>query len=217
MPPALVRAGMVDAAALREGTEPSSPLGRIIAQASVALDALPFAHAVGEVLVVIAALVSALRARPAPDAPSAAEALLLPLVEKVAGLRTARGFEHKEAADGVLRAAMRALGPAVVLGALPLHLEPADRAAGREPRAFLLPLLAQPHPAPLAHFVGYFVPLSERMFDLQAAADAAGRAAEAKLWAVLIGQIWAGLPGYCAAAPDIAEVRAGHARVRSGR
>ena len=80
------------------------------------------------------------------------------------------------------------------------------RQAGREPRAFLLPLLAQPHPSLLQHFVSYFVPLSERMFNLQQNSESENRPSEAKLWTVLIGQIWAGLPGYCWAKVDTQEV-----------
>jgi ribosomal RNA-processing protein 12 len=80
------------------------------------------------------------------------------------------------------------------------------RQAGREPRAFLLPLLAQPHPSLLQHFVSYFVPLSERMFNLQQSSESEKRQSEAKLWTVLIAQIWAGLPGYCWSKADTQEV-----------
>lgn len=80
------------------------------------------------------------------------------------------------------------------------------RQAGREPRAFLLPLLAQPHPSPLQHFVSYFVPLAERMFNLQQTSESENRQSEAKLWTVLIAQIWTGLPGYCWAKADTQEV-----------
>lgn len=75
--------------------------------------------------------------------------------------------------------------------------------AGREPRAYILPLLAQPHPSPLGHFVSYFVPLSERMFDLQQKAETEGRQSEAKVWSVLVSQIWSGLAGYCHASVDL--------------
>jgi ribosomal RNA-processing protein 12 len=77
---------------------------------------------------------------------------------------------------------------------------------GVEPRAFLLPLLAQPHASPLSHFISHFVPLSERMFDLQQKAEVEGRKSEAKVWSVLIGQVWAGLPGYCHESPKLKEV-----------
>ena len=35
------------------------------------------------------------------------------------------------------------------------------------------------------------------MFDLQTTAEAEGRQSEAKVWSVLVEQIWVGLPGYC--------------------
>ena len=81
-----------------------------------------------------------------------------------------------------------------------------NSATGKEPRAYLLPLLAQPHPTPLGHFVSHFVPLSERMFNLQTKAEAEGRASEAKVWRVLVAQIWSGLSGYCHVPPDLTTV-----------
>jgi ribosomal RNA-processing protein 12 len=57
----------------------------------------------------------------------------------------------------------------------------------------------------LSHFVSYFVPLSERMFGLQQTAESEDRQSQAKLWSVLIGQIWTGLVGYCWATKDLKE------------
>ncbi|KAA1475204.1 NUC173-domain-containing protein [Dentipellis sp. KUC8613] len=187
--------------------EPKSTLGKTLAQVDKAFEAFAFARAMPELLSVIAALLANLRFRAsyAPRSPTAAETLLLPLVVKIGDLRVKKNFEHKEAADAVLSTAMSVMGPDVLLRALPLNLEPADRQAKREPRAFLLPLLTQPHPSPLGHFISYFVPLTERMFDLQSTAEAEGRESEAKVWTVLIAQIWAGLPGYCWASPDLRE------------
>lgn len=85
------------------------------------------------------------------------------------------------------------------------NTDPSSR-SGVEPRAFLLPLLAQPHASPLSHFTSYFVPLSEKMFDLQQKAEVEGRQSEAKVWSVLISQVWAGLPGYCHQSPNLKEV-----------
>lgn len=45
------------------------------------------------------------------------------------------------------------------------------------------------------------------MFDLYQKAETEGRANEAKMWDVLIGQIWAGLVGYCYNTRDLPEVR----------
>ncbi|KAI0062893.1 NUC173-domain-containing protein [Artomyces pyxidatus] len=196
---------IASAVAEHRAVEPKSALGKIIAQIAKALDALAFARALPELLSTLSALISNLRHRTSPTAPTAAEILLLPLVQKIGALRIEKNFEYKEAADAVLSTAMATMGPAVLLQALPLNLEPVDRQAGREPRAFLLPLLAQPHPSPLSHFIAYFVPLSERMFNLQSKAEQEGRASESKVWTVLIAQIWSGLPGYCWGTVDLQE------------
>ncbi|KAF8160842.1 NUC173-domain-containing protein [Crassisporium funariophilum] len=188
--PNLIAAAIAD----REG---SSVIRRIIAQVTKALDSLAYARAIPELLSVISSIIINLRQRSTRTSPTAAELLTLPLVVRIGGLRISKGFEYKEAADATLSVAMRVLGPEVLLEALPLNLEPGSRVPGDEPRAFLLPLLAQPHPSPLAHFVAYFVPLSERMFDLQQKAVTEGRQSEAKVWSVLVGQIWSGLAGYC--------------------
>lgn len=44
------------------------------------------------------------------------------------------------------------------------------------------------------------------MFDLQQTAETEGRQSEAKVWKVLIGQVWAGLSGYCYGSPNLKEV-----------
>ncbi|KAG6830460.1 hypothetical protein H0H92_000613 [Tricholoma furcatifolium] len=191
--------------AIQDNNE-NSPLHRIIAQTAKALDSLAYARAMPELLSVISSLIANLQYRAGSrTSPTAAESLLLPIIEHVGKLRIQKGFEYKEDADATLATAMRVLGPQVLLQVLPLNLEPRDREAGREPRAYLLPLLTQPHPSPLSHFVSYFVPLSERMFDLQSTAEAEDRPSEAKVWSVLVAQIWSGFVGYCYAPPDLKE------------
>jgi ribosomal RNA-processing protein 12 len=81
-----------------------------------------------ELLSVISSLTKNLRySQGDQEATSAAETLLLPLVERIGNLRTDKKFEHKEAADATLAVAIRVLGPEVVLKVLPLNLEPVDR------------------------------------------------------------------------------------------
>ncbi|THH02095.1 hypothetical protein EW026_g741 [Hermanssonia centrifuga] len=185
-------------AAIRDDDKSKSALNKIITQLEKALSSLAFARSIPDLLAVMSSLISGLWYRSgSPSSPTAAELLLTPVIKKVAELRVDRTFEYKEAADATLSTAMRILGPEVMLHELPLNLEPADRQAGKEPRAFLLPMLAQPHPSPLTHFVSYFVPLTERMFDLQSTAESEGRQSEAKVWSVLVDQIWSGLHGYC--------------------
>jgi ribosomal RNA-processing protein 12 len=217
--PEFVAPALKEASTIASNGDAASVLGRIIVQLTKAFDQLSFASSIPQLLSILASLLSALR--PPVQSPlggqSPAELLLLPLVIYIANLRTKKTFEHKEAVDRVLGVAMAVLGPHVVLSpdVLPLNLEPIDRAAGKEPRAFLLPLLQHAHPSPLAHFVSYFVPLSERMFDLQGDAEMAGREAEAKVWSVMIGQVWSGLIGYCHVTRDLPTVRC--LFVRGGR
>ncbi|KIJ49356.1 hypothetical protein M422DRAFT_59161 [Sphaerobolus stellatus SS14] len=186
-----------------------SLVSRIVLHVRTSFDALPYARAMPQMLTILASLIRALIHRPANATsdfpPTAAELLLLDVVQRVGELRIKKGFEHKESADEVLKAAMSVLGPEVIMRVLPLGLLPEDRSAGAEPHAYLLPLLVIPHPSPLTHFVNYFVPLSERMFDLNQTADVEGRANEAKMWDVLIGQIWTGLVGYCYNTRDLPE------------
>jgi ribosomal RNA-processing protein 12 len=214
-PPSLISTAVAD-------PQGRSTVTKIISLVKQALENIAYARSIPELLAVISNLIIGLKYRPSRRSPTAAETLVLPLISQVGDLRTQRDFEFREAADVTLRVAMQVLGPEVLLRVLPLNLEPEKRSvflsiydftklilfrkAGGEPRAYLLPLLTQPHPSPLGHFISYFVPLSERMFDLQQAAESEGRASEAKVWSVLIGQIWAGLVGYCHAPIDLKEV-----------
>lgn len=119
--PALVTSAIVDGSA-------KNVLTQLITQTTKALDSIAYARCIPELLFVVSALISGLRYRPeGPRTPTAAELLLLPLIQKIGEMRIAKGFEYKEAADGVLSMAMSILGPEVLLKALPLNLEPEDR------------------------------------------------------------------------------------------
>ncbi|KAJ3505143.1 hypothetical protein NLJ89_g7567 [Agrocybe chaxingu] len=194
---------MIKTAVQTSGSEATCTISKIISQVAKAIDSLNYAQAIPELLSVVSSLITNLKYKESKNSSTAAEILLAPLIVQIAELRISKGFEYKEAADGTLSVAMRILGPEVLLKILPLNLDPASRAPGAEPQAFLLPLLAQPHPSPLSHFVSYFVPLSERMFDLQQKAEIEGRQSEAKVWSVLVGQVWAGLAGYCSDSADL--------------
>ncbi|KAH7888705.1 armadillo-type protein [Phlebopus sp. FC_14] len=192
--------------AVKDSAKGNATLRNIIAQITRALDSLAYAQAIPELLQVVSSLITNLDMRvESGKSIVAAEVLLLPLVRKIADLRTLKNFEHKEGADAVISTALKVVGPAVLLEAIPLNLEPQDRLEGREPRAFLLPMLSQSHPSPLGHFVSYFVPLSERMFNLQKQAESEGRQSEGKVWSVLVSQVWAGFAGFCYETPDVKE------------
>ncbi|KAJ4483189.1 armadillo-type protein [Lentinula aciculospora] len=188
------------------GDASASNLIDIVAQVSKALTSVAHTRAIPDLLSLTSALLTNVYGKGKCELDGVANQRLLALVTQVGNLRTEKGFEYKEASDGTLSTAMRLLGPEVLLEILPLNLEPEDRQAGLEPRAFLLPLLVQPHPSPLSHFVSYFVPLSERMFDLQQKAETEGRQSEAKVWNVLISQTWAGFPAYCHGTPNLKDI-----------
>ncbi|KAH8828256.1 NUC173-domain-containing protein [Flagelloscypha sp. PMI_526] len=116
---------------------------------------------------------------------TAAEILLLPFLRHVSALRVQKTFAHKETADQFLGVAMKVVGPEVIFrdDVLPLNLIPNQ--------SYL----------PYKHFVAYFVPLSEQLFELQQTAELNGREGEAKIWVVLLAQIWNGMGGYVRSHP----------------
>jgi ribosomal RNA-processing protein 12 len=118
--PVLISASIAD-------TEGSSTIRKIISQVSKALNSLSYAHSISEILSIISSLITHLRYRTSKSSPTAAELLLMPLLVNIADLRILKSFEYKEAADATLSIAMRILGPAVMLEALPLNLEPSSR------------------------------------------------------------------------------------------
>ena len=110
-----------------EDADDSSLIRKIVSQVTKALDSLPYAPAIPELLSVISSLIKNLQSKKSECGPTAAETLLLPLIVHVAELRIMKGFEYREAADGTLSVAMRVLGPEVLLEALPLNLDLGDR------------------------------------------------------------------------------------------
>jgi len=107
----------------------SSVIRKIVSQVTKALDSLPYARAIPELLTVVSSIIKNLQSQKPESGPTAAEILLLPLIVHIAELRIMKGFEYREAADDTLSMAMRVLGPEVLLEALPLNLELGDRYA----------------------------------------------------------------------------------------
>jgi ribosomal RNA-processing protein 12 len=190
------------------GQSSSPALGSIIESIESALGrhALRFTHSRGDILQILAVLVTRLRVRLAADGSSAAAQLLMPLIRTVADLRQTPKFEHREQADLVLGAATEVCGPEALLKELPLGLLGED-GPGKEGRAWLLPLMrGRITNTKLSHFVGEIVPLSEKLFNARAAAEnSKGRAVEAKMYEALIDQLWALFPGYCDLPVDLVE------------
>ncbi|WVQ73553.1 hypothetical protein IAR50_003131 [Cryptococcus sp. DSM 104548] len=169
-------------------------------------------------LTILTALISRLRLRIVPGSipavvdqsgtgPAAAQDLVMDLLKEVGDLRTERGFENKDKVDEVVGVAMDVLGVETVLKVLPLNIEPDASGVPPQPgRAHLLPLIRQ-HTTndSLAFFSTYFRPLSERLFNRKVAASDARREGEAKVWEVVVSQIWDCFPGFCEMPRDMPE------------
>ncbi|KAG9092024.1 hypothetical protein FRC07_011739, partial [Ceratobasidium sp. 392] len=174
-------------------------LGLILATLQTSLDSVSAASsgALGNILAVVASVIGALGTNSEVGGVTPAVTLAPPLLTAVGTLRGAKGFVWREKADDVIAAAIRAMGPAAFLDVLPMHLIPDKEAPTRDGRAYLLPLLAAnlvPRTANIGHFVTHFVPLSEKLFELQSTTEKEG---ERKIWEVCINQVWACFRGYC--------------------
>lgn len=193
-------------------------LSQIIITLQTSLHALRAISYLPSTLVILSALISRLRLRPAtsaplaaqskfdPRLPTAAQGLLLDLVRDVGDLRIQKGFESKEKADDVLGMAIEVAGPEAILEILPLNVE-ADRDPSQPGRAFLLPILRQRTTnTSLTFFTQTMVPLSERLFNAKTRVEHS-RPIEAKVYEALVEQVWACLKGFCDVPIDLPKAR----------
>ncbi|CAN6674488.1 ribosomal RNA-processing protein 12 [Trichomonascus vanleenenianus] len=141
---------------------------------------------------------------------------LINALKVVGALRSQENFEGSEAADFAIAAAIRALGPEVVLECLPLNLD-----TNKDVRAWLLPLLRDNVQfARIGHFINYFVPLADQ---LQAKSEqyqgGAGENAtvQKKLYSTLYDQVWSLLPRYMDVPVDLREAFTDDFAVRLGK
>ncbi|CEL62196.1 Ribosomal RNA-processing protein 12 OS=Saccharomyces cerevisiae (strain ATCC 204508 / S288c) GN=RRP12 PE=1 SV=1 [Rhizoctonia solani AG-1 IB] len=174
-------------------------LGLILTTLETSLDSVSAASsgALGNVLSVVEGVISVLGTNSEVGGQTPAITLAPPLLKAVGTLRGVPDFMWREKADGVIGAAIRAMGPAAFLEVLPMNLIPDKDTPNRDGRAYLLPLLAAnlvPRTAELRHFVSHFVPLSEKLFELQNTTEKEG---ERKIWEVCIHQVWSSFRGYC--------------------
>ncbi|KAH7335724.1 armadillo-type protein [Rhizoctonia solani] len=182
-------------------------LGLILTTLESSLDSVATASsgALGNALAVVEGVISVLGTNSEVGGPTPAVVLAPSLLKAVGTLRGAPSFMWREKADGVIGAAIRSMGPAAFLEVLPMNLIPDKDAPNRDGRAYLLPLLAAnlvPRTADIRHFVSYFVPLSEKLFELQSGAEKEG---ERKIWEVCINQVWNCFRGYCTSLAGLRE------------
>ena len=145
-----------------------------------------------------------------------ADPLFMDALKMIETMRARDGFEGKAEAEAVIGAAIAGVGPAAVLKVIPLNLERqgyissdiANDSPGSPGRAWLLPILkTSVKNTQLAHFSGYFVPLSERIY--QKVIDGAAtnvKTMEVKVLETVVEQIWALLLSYCDLPTDLDKV-----------
>ena len=165
-----------------------------LAKAAHALLNVQYQSAWMEVFTVLSAMFSAFKWR--------SVSLMDDIVKTIGDLRANESFTGKKEADAVLGDAVAAMGPRALLKILPLNLSmPVSAQPGR---AWLLPILRDHvQTTDLMHFRNEFVPLSEVMFQRVLDHGSADKTMEIKIFETLVRQIWALLPGYCAAPLDL--------------
>lgn len=146
-----------------------------------------------------------------------ADPLFLDAVKIIESMRARGGFEGKSEAEVVIGAAVTGVGPAAVLKVIPLNLEKqgfspeasgANRSPGNPGRAWLLPILkSHIKNTELGHFSGYFVPLSERLYQKVIDGEKEkSKSMEIKILETVVEQIWNLLPSYCDLPTDLIKV-----------
>jgi ribosomal RNA-processing protein 12 len=146
-----------------------------------------------------------------------ADPLFLDTVKIIESMRSSEGFEGKSEAEAVIGAAVTGVGPAAVLKVIPLNLEKqrspslangADSSPGNPGRAWLLPILkSHVKNTELGHFSGFFVPLSERIYQKVIDGEKEkSKSMESKILETVVEQIWALLPNYCDLPTDLNKV-----------
>lgn len=132
-----------------------------------------------------------------------ADPLFLDTIKIIEALRAKDTFEGKSDAEAVIGAAITGIGPAAVLKVIPLNLE--NQRPGAPGRAWLLPILkSHIKNTELVHFSGYFVPLSERLYQkVIDGENVKAKTMEVKIMETVVEQIWALLPSYCDLPTDL--------------
>lgn len=153
-----------------------------------------------EVTQILIALFDQLRWRSDPH--------LINCLKVVGALRSEVSFaDGREDSDKVIAAAIRNLGPEIVLKHIPLVLKPTMGIPGT---AWLLPLLRDNiQYAKLGQYVNEILPISEKLVamitELKQVGDKGQSAVHAKIYDTINDQIWSLLPKYCNLPFDLKE------------
>ncbi|XP_061228446.1 RRP12-like protein [Neopsephotus bourkii] len=133
-------------------------------------------------------------------------------LQSLCDLRLSPHFPYTAEVDQAVGAAVSAMGPEVVLEAVPLGID------GKEltldfPRSWLLPVLRDyVQGARLGFFTSCFLPLAAALKSRALEFTQAGKSMEAKIYDTLQWQVWTLLPGFCTHPTDVLEAFKGLAR-----
>lgn len=182
---------VVDALVVDESID-TALINNTIAQLSKQLSvllSLGYNHCIGPIMVLLSHTILKFEQRSSP---------FIPCLKVVGEWRSDERFEMKQESDDVIGAAIKVLGPEVVLSFLPLNL---DQTA--EPgRAWLLPLLRDNIAnANLSLFQTEFVPIAEKFQQRIASSEA--ETMHAKIYSTIVEQIWSLLPNFCVRPRDL--------------
>ncbi|XP_037504336.1 RRP12-like protein [Rhipicephalus sanguineus] len=153
-----------------------------------------FASAWDLVLLTWAACFEVLGKKCAPD--------MLQALSNIAELRESQAYSNSAMVDRTIATAVKAMGPELVLKAIPLDMSGEE---GQDfKRSWMLPLLRDNIRATrLSFFTTYFLPLASAFHELAEAPDKP--ASVTKAYEILERQIWSLLPGFCTRPTDFIE------------
>ncbi|XP_075573732.1 RRP12-like protein isoform X2 [Pelecanus crispus] len=127
-------------------------------------------------------------------------------------LRLSPHFPYTAEVDQAVGAAVSAMGPEVLLEAVPLEIDGKEETLDF-PRSWLLPVLRDyVQGARLGFFTSYFLPLAATLKSRALEFTQAGKSVEAKIYDTLQWQVWTLLPGFCTHPTDVLGAFKGLAR-----
>ncbi|KFQ19444.1 RRP12-like, partial [Mesitornis unicolor] len=127
-------------------------------------------------------------------------------------LRLSPHFPYTAEVDQAVGAAVSAMGPEVLLEAVPLEIDGKEETLDF-PRSWLLPVLRDyVQGARLGFFTSYFLPLTAALKSRALEFTQAGKSREAKIYDTLQWQVWTLLPGFCTHPTDVLGAFKGLAR-----
>ncbi|OWK62332.1 RRP12-like protein [Lonchura striata] len=133
-------------------------------------------------------------------------------LQSLCDLRLSPHFPYTAEVDQAVGAAVSAMGPEVLLEAVPLEINGKEETLDF-PRSWLLPVLRDNvQGARLGFFTSYFLPLAAALKTRAQEFTQAGKSVEAKIYDTLQWQVWTLLPGFCTRPTDVLGAFKGLAR-----